>query len=594
MLLQLEPLSVSLQFVPVIHYGTTVTQCNDITLNTQGITLDYTSLNFRSDEGYGYKVAENRIIERHSGLASLVSNHLETKWVFGKALLTETVTEEHTTIVEDTNFEGSLQKSGEDVATQNEIDADRTRLSALERGASSGSETPAVREFHEGLTPTHTANTIIRVAPYNSGVRFKLNSPTSETGDTTGIVKTNDSDNDLIEYSGLSDDIYKVIALEVRSIPVGDVIDLISYRIPEHNNIGHHLIRVNSSGKYVLGNPDPTSGGRMNDVVLSVGGATIDAEAGDWVIISPSRLANTNNGVEFNVVIRRSNGTFEQANTVSFADPLALAQLHLNKLLFHTSNTDNTQAEYLNTAVVLEHSGVEYISHSDLTQFDFNDPILGKRRVGEGQDELSYDKNFRFEQNLDVDGNLKVSGEILNADGNPINTGGGGGTGGLDQAQVDARVKVGVKNYAETGNTTDKIPETDLDIPLRTVVVDGRLFSDDVVPITITPTDMSGFTAPEIVEGTASVTLESNAKFTFNASDIGTGEANAYEFFSWANNGWYIYKDGENIRIDARRDDGTRFDDGGGVINFTFQIRALADVASTGSYDDLEERQLIQ
>ena len=123
LLLQLEQFPVgsttptSIQFVPVIHHGSTIQTCNDVEFNTDGITLDFTSLSFRSDEGYGYKVAEPTTPLHHSQLASLLRDHLTTKWVFGKALLIDTVTEDHVTIVENTNYQNSLQKGGQDVAT---------------------------------------------------------------------------------------------------------------------------------------------------------------------------------------------------------------------------------------------------------------------------------------------------------------------------------------------------------------------------------------------------------------------------------------------------------------------------------------------
>ena len=116
-ILQLEELSTTLRFVPVIHYGDTIVQCNDIDFNTSAVTLDYTRLNFRSEAGYRFSVAEPSQLERHSGLAALVRDHLDTKWVFGKALLTTTVTDDSVTIVTNVNHTGRLQKNGVDVAT---------------------------------------------------------------------------------------------------------------------------------------------------------------------------------------------------------------------------------------------------------------------------------------------------------------------------------------------------------------------------------------------------------------------------------------------------------------------------------------------
>ena len=53
-------------------------------------------------------------------------------------------------------------------------------------------------------------------------------------------------------------------------------------------------------------------------------------------------------------------------------------------------------------------------------------------------------------------------GRYLDEDGGWTVPPGTGGGGGLNQTQVDARVRAGVKNYAEEGNTTDKIPTVDI------------------------------------------------------------------------------------------------------------------------------------
>ena len=379
LILQLEPYPAdsltptSITFVPVIHYGTSVIQCNDVSFSPGDITLDFTSLNFRSEDGYSYKVAEPAVVEHHSGLASLVSNDLDTKWVFGKALLISTVTDDHITILRNTNFKNSLQKDGVDVATQDQIDADEERLTALENTQPSGNRSQVAIEFDMNLVGTHTANTRIYTAPFDSVTAVALKDPTEITGDTQGITQTNLTGDNRIRISGLANDIHKIIGVEVSGVPSSATYNIISYQIPEHNNIIHHLLQVNNAGNYSLGNPNPTAGGSQNDVEIQSSAGTIAYQSGDWVVLSPAPLSG-NNGVEFNVVVRRSNGTIVQANTLTFSGTTSLAQLHLDQLYFQTTPADNTEAAYVDNVVIAEHSGTDYIRHSAL-------PVLTSRIV---------------------------------------------------------------------------------------------------------------------------------------------------------------------------------------------------------------------
>ena len=122
------------------------------------------------------------------------------------------------------------------------ISTNTSRITALENGSSGGGNSPAVQELHRGLTETHTAGAITRVAPYDMITRLKVSSPTSITGDMEGIVVNPLPDSFLFEYTGFSDDIHKVIALNV-DFWGGATEDVLSYQIPEHSNIVHHLLQ---------------------------------------------------------------------------------------------------------------------------------------------------------------------------------------------------------------------------------------------------------------------------------------------------------------------------------------------------------------
>ena len=71
-------------------------------------------------------------------------------------------------------------------------------------------------------------------------------------------------------------------------------------------------------------------------MVVAGASGSIAHQTGDWVVISPAPRGT--DGVEFNIVVRRSGGTFVQANTITFNDPLALTQLHLNNLYFEATS----------------------------------------------------------------------------------------------------------------------------------------------------------------------------------------------------------------------------------------------------------------
>ena len=146
-------------------------------------------------------------------------------------------------------------------------------------------------------------------------------------------------------------------------------------------------------------------------------------------------MADSNNGVEFNVVVRRSNGTFVQANTFSFNDPLSLSSLDLSTLYFHTTNTDNTESMNVDSAVILEHNGTGYIRHSDLQDFDFTDNFLGKYRIGTGSDVLTQTKNMKFTGKVEFADIQAVIYRDENGDAITLGTGSTGG--GLTQAQVE-------------------------------------------------------------------------------------------------------------------------------------------------------------
>ena len=139
----------------------------------------------------------------------------------------------------------------------------------------------------------HTAGDIVRVSPYDKVTRLYLKSPNTITGDTEGIARDQQDGNSRIEFSGFSDDIFKVIVLQNINVTANQTENIISYQIPEHNNIVHHLLQVQNDGRYTIGNPDPTSGGRDNDHTIADSSGNISHQAGDTVIISPARLGNS-------------------------------------------------------------------------------------------------------------------------------------------------------------------------------------------------------------------------------------------------------------------------------------------------------------
>ena len=138
------------------------------------------------------------------------------------------------------------------------------RIAALENSSVSPNESQSVHDFHAGLEEEHMAGAVIRVSPYNLITRLKLKDTTAITGDSGGIEETELTDDELLRYSGFSNDIYKVIVLQNINKTAGQTEDIISYT-PTSRTSPHHLLRVESDNTYVIGNPHPTSGGSDND-----------------------------------------------------------------------------------------------------------------------------------------------------------------------------------------------------------------------------------------------------------------------------------------------------------------------------------------
>ena len=263
------------------------------------------------------------------------------------------------------------------------IEEQLQRIMALEN-STRGTLSPALSDFDRNLTEPRTMGTDHYASPYDWVTRFNLKSPKSVVGPNDGITQVSRDGVHEFSVGGFTDDIYKMLAVKVSGLPSGEVTDVISYRIIEHNNIIHHLVRINIDGDYTLGNPHPTLG-NSGDVVLQDASASgIAYQTGDWVVISPAPRGTS--GVEFNVLVRRSNGTIIQANTISFNDPLALSQLHLDALYFHATTASGTVASYVDALIVAEHSGQHYLSHSELAAFNFNDPRFGLVTTSPGHD----------------------------------------------------------------------------------------------------------------------------------------------------------------------------------------------------------------
>ena len=299
-----------------------------------------------------------------------------------------------TTVVQGIAFQvttlNQLLKQEVDALSIN-IEEQLQRIMALEN-SNRGTLSPALSDFDRNLSEPRTANTEHYAAPYDWVTRFNLKSPKSVVGNDDGIAQTSRDGVHEFSVSGFTDDIYKMIAVKVSGLPSGEVTDVISYRIVEHNNIIHHLVRINIDGNYTLGNPHPTLGDSGDVVLQDASASGIAYQTGDWVVISPAPRGT--DAVEFNVLVRRSNGTIIQANTVTFNDPLALSQLHLDALYFHATTASGTVASYVDALIVAEHSGQHYLRHSDLAAFNFTDPRFGLVTTSPGQDYFRLDEKF--------------------------------------------------------------------------------------------------------------------------------------------------------------------------------------------------------
>ena len=112
---------------------------------------------------------------------------------------------------------------------------------------------------------------------------------------------------------------------------------------------------------------------------------------------------------------------------------------------------------------------------------------------------------------------------------------------------------------------------------LETITATGFPREDEENPVTVTPTMLGGHSAQSITEGNITINVYdgiTTQDYTFLASLVGNGEANAYEFIPAGSiTGAYIWKEGDNFRIDDRRDDGTRVDYVTRFNSMTFQVR---------------------
>ena len=129
---------------------------------------------------------------------------------------------------------------------------------------------------------------------------------------------------------------------------------------------------------------------------------------------------------------------------------------------------------------------------------------------------------------------------------------------------------------------------------LETITASGFPREDEVNPVTVTPTMLGGHSAQSITEGVIVINAFdgiTTQDYSFNASLVGNGEANAYEFIPAGSiTGARIWKEGDNYRLDDRRDDGTRVDYVTRFNSMTFQVRetTIGNSIVVDTTDDLD------
>ena len=131
--------------------------------------------------------------------------------------------------------------------------------------------------------------------------------------------------------------------------------------------------------------------------------------------------------------------------------PLALA-IHWRyrnyTLTTYTSTqhpADRSVSKNVDAAVILEHSGQEYIRHSSLQDFDFTKDFLGKRNIiGEGSDKLTQNTPMEFK---DIQAVIYRDG-----DGKIITLGTDSTGGGLTQRQQVEQLiaEIDISDLADT------------------------------------------------------------------------------------------------------------------------------------------------
>ena len=358
-----------------------------------------------------------------------------------------------------------------------------------------------VREAHVAGADVHNngASRVVRLDARGTtdapGVAT-LSGEVEQAGQTT-ITKSHEATFDSLKLSGFSDNSAKIFGLKLHGLPSDS--DLLSYLIPEHSSSPHHLFRITSDNKLIIGNPHPTSGGSNNDATVASSAGDVVLQSGDWIIASVSPTGS-GVGLQFLVVIKRADGTTIQANDITFTGPESVSQFHPNALYLHTSPSDTAQSSNVETLVVIEHTGVAYYTHSRVAALDVSDDFFGFLSVGPGSDVLSFTKSVDF-----AAGSTMAGSDILTA---------------ADTLAV----------FSATG-----LPVNDGAMPYSVQPQPGH-----------TAANMRGFVVVQIDDpGPAGGT------YIVKVSDIGEGFANAYRFFEYSGGGgWDIYQENGTVKID--------------------------------------------
>ena len=477
-----------------------------------------------------------------------------------------------------------------------ETDTNTEAIAAL-RNSINLAVSDAVREFHAALRATSTTADGHMIAPFYAGAYGAVSgSPTlgGSTGFDTPPVVSFDSGE--VKVAGLADNIAKVISGTIGSANVGPLVEMDNV-VAGLSGTRNILFQNNANGNYQV--RESASG--LTAEFTDANANAIPVQVGDrWRLSASPRGAN---GVEWILSVTRAgatqaispNSVFFLTNDITNIDgAAALAALSMSSLYFNGLNSK---------WVVLEHTG-DYESHGELASEDADDNYLGRRTADVITPRTALAEEFQF------------TDKVFDRNGQEILGGSSGGSVAVGaEVVLDAYTGTLARNtISALTNAIDLTQQWDeLNIVGKTSVNDGTAGNvDGAIAPSISMSKVkrdwkavSGLGGNRTHQVQVAIDISENDG-DLTATDVqfgitlqGTANSITHVLFVSSQAASQI-TDIEVVRIArAGGGDGTQVDGIADVpgLQTALDLKAnkadLADVAETGSYNDLTDKPTI-